>query len=99
LAAGNLAITDLEDQQYDRAEPYLRERLRHAMAVGDTGAIRQTYNLLLRIFILARMGSSSEDGHCPPAFRGAILYLAFEDGWLAEQEGNPRLRLSCFASA
>ncbi|HLK16557.1 MAG TPA: BTAD domain-containing putative transcriptional regulator [Fimbriimonadaceae bacterium] len=86
---GNLGISDLEDQLFDRAEPLLRERLRLAKALNDTGAIHQTFRYLVRIAIARRDWAAAEalaaDRH---GFAVPRAVAALELGWLAEQAGR-----------
>lgn len=86
---GNLAIADIEDQQFSRADPLLRERLRLAKALNDQGAVHQTFCLLARLSIAIRDWDNlnlltSERHHfgVPPAL------AALELGWVAEQRGH-----------
>ena len=86
---GNLGIADLEDQLFDRAEPMLRERLRLAKALNDTGAIHQTFSLLIRLAITTRDWQAAQalalDRH---TYGVPSAVAAVELGWLTEQHGR-----------
>jgi tetratricopeptide (TPR) repeat protein len=86
---GNLGIADLEDQLFDRAEPMLRERLRLAKALNDTGAIHQTFSLLIRLSITTRDWQAAQalalDRH---TYGVPSAVAAVELGWLTEQHGR-----------
>jgi tetratricopeptide (TPR) repeat protein len=97
---GNLAMVDVEDQQFDRAISYLEERLVHAVAVNDTGAVHQTYNWLIRISIAQRDWQAARRlATARMDFEPNSLFREIELGWISDQDNQPLVAVEHYERA